>query len=209
MDELIHKLYLIKFINCDIYLDIVFCIKNKYLQLIYDKIILIADDNKLRNIIDYYWRIKEHYNVSFNLCITSECDAINSCQQCQYINNFIKRYGNQRVELVRNNDIIRKFGYYRLQVPFSCNNYNLLIHDPNKILLVFNCHTYQPDYNIHFLEKYGNLIDKKYICLTDLIYHCIDISKETFKDSFSYSIRMESSIEENNTINLVKIKIRH
>ena len=208
MDELIHKLYLVKFIDCDIYLDIVFCIKNKYLQLLYDKIMVI-DDGKINNIMKFCERMKIHNNVFHNFYITSKCDPIiNSCQQCQTINNFIKHYGNQKVYLLRNNNIINRgaistYPYsYSCSCSCSCDNYNyeLFFHDPNRILLVYGNQSNENSYL---------LCSQKYICLMDFICHYIGISKETFKNSFSYNISMESSKKENNKFYHVKINTQH
>ena len=169
----------------------------------------MIDDDKINNIVKFCLKIKNYNNVFYNFKITSKCDPINSCQQCQNINNFIKQYGNKAVYLLSNNNIIKIPGIFTYTYSCYCDNYDyeLFFHDPNKILLVYKN---QPDEN-DYCPKYYNIIIRleKYICLMDLIRHYIGISKETFKDSFSYNISMESSKKENNKFYHVKINTQH
>ena len=210
MDELIHKLYLVKFIDCDIYSDIVFCIKNKYLQLLYDKIIML-DADKMHNIINYYLvKIEED---RFHFMYNSTCCLNVQCNFCQYINNFIiKKNGDRQVIFGKKQMNYTLRESYCIKNCQSCDlkkGLELLFYDPNKVILIFNCYTHQPDYNFHFLEKYRKFINKKYICLTDLVCCHKGISRETFEDYFSLYIHTESSkTDPNNTLYHVSINIQ-
>ena len=192
-EDSIYKIFLIKHMQNDIINDLIWYLKKKFFDCLYDKIIDV--DSKI--LIDIY------YNYLFTLCcgcsttkIISVCDPNNLCLECQNINTLLSReknvFGNadflhQKCCALKSIDNI---------APIKCNElsiqHQLSLYNPSRVLLVNACmsNTVKRDDYILYSVIHDLLIQKKYVNLLEFIMLTLGSSPKTIMDDFSSDIEI-------------------